>query len=710
MPMLARRSKLVRQSVSNGRKRRINGVSRAGRRLRIDQLECRRVLDAGDLDSSFGGDGLVLTDFPGASDEVANDVAIQSDGKIVVAGRTNADFALVRYNTDGSLDTSFGGDGLVVTDIGINSPDAAFALAIQPDGKIVVAGNVGADIALARYNVNGSLDTSFGIGGVVITDVLPGSADAAFDVAIQSDGKIVVAGSTNADFMIARYEADGDLDLDFGLLGVALTDISTGSEDVAFGVVIQPDGRIVAAGRAANDFALARYETDGDLDATFDGDGRVTTDFPGSSLDGAFDLALQVDGKIVAAGTSDADIALARYNINGGVDTTFDGDGLVLTNVPGTGFGNAVAIETDGQIVVAGRSGADFVVVRYNTNGALDTTFDTDGIVTTDFSDSADVAFAVAIQADGRIVAAGSSDTDIALARYLGVDGGPGPDTSFDTIGLRNPAGSTFFLRTQNANGPADIVFPFGPSGSAFAAVSGDWNGDATDTVGVYDPGSGFFFLRNSNSAGGADLLFQFGAGGQGFIPIAGDWNGDGIDTIGLYDPVSGFFFLRNSNSAGFADLTFQFGAGAQGYLPLAGNFDGIGGETVGLYHPPTGVFFLSNTNTAGPAALFFQFGAGGADTLPLADDWDGLLGDSIGIYVRSTGGVFLRNTNTPGPGDVNFVYGPAGNNWQPITGDWNGPSTLAIAGPDAPSEDEHRPPNEEVLETLFAEEEDWLG
>ncbi|MBI3468874.1 MAG: hypothetical protein HY000_38205, partial [Planctomycetes bacterium] len=515
--------------------------------MRIDPLECRRVLDAGDLDTSFNIDGLVTTDFPGSSDEVANDIAFQSDGKMVVVGRTNDDFAIARYNVDGSLDTSFSGDGLIATNID-GFADSAFGVAIQSDGKIVVAGTSGADVAVARYNTNGSLDTTFGVGGVVTTDVLPGSADQAFDVAIDNIGRIIVAGATNGDFMVARYEANGVLDTDFGVLGVALTDIASGSGDVVFRVAIQSNGRIVAAGQSNADFALARYLVNGDLDTSFSGDGRVITDFDGS-VDGAFDMALQSNGQLVAAGTSSGDVALARYNTDGSLDTSFDGDGLVLTNVPGTGFGDAVAIQSDGRIVAAGAASADFVVVRYLATGALDTSFAGDGIVTTDFSGSVDEAFAVGIQADGRIVAAGSSATDIALARYLAEDDIPPPEPTFDTIGLYNPSNGSFLLRTENANGPADIVFQFG--GGATLAISGDWNGDQTDTVGSYSPDTGLFFLRNTNSTGGPDLQFQFGAGGQGYVPVAGDWNGDGIDTIGLYDPTSGFFFLRNSNTAG---------------------------------------------------------------------------------------------------------------------------------------------------------------
>lgn len=220
----------------------------------------------GELDPSFDGDGVVLTDF-GATTERAVDTAIQSDGKIVAAGESGGDFALARYNPDGSLDISFGGDGKVTTDFG-GVRDIADAVAIQSDGKIVAAGRFfprpySDDFALARYNSDGSLDTSFGVSGKVITNL--GGADVIEDVAIQSDGKIVAAGFRlfpGWDFALARYNPDGSLDTSFGVNGVVLTDI--GGSDIAFALAVQPaDGRYVAAGASESDtdsdFALARY-------------------------------------------------------------------------------------------------------------------------------------------------------------------------------------------------------------------------------------------------------------------------------------------------------------------------------------------------------------------------------------------------------------------------------------------------------------------
>ncbi len=292
---------------------------------------------SGALDGTFGTGGKVTTDFAGDMDE-AHGVVVQADGKFVAAGvaktSRSQDFALARYNPDGTLDGTFGTGGKVTTDFN-GGDDAAFAVVLQPDGKIVAAGvaktSRSQDFALARYNPNGSLDGTFGTGGKVTTD-FAGDDDAAFAVALQPDGKIVAAGGAKAsyrsqDFALARYNPNGGLDTTFGTGGKVTTDFA-GDTDEAHGVVVQLDGKIVAAGVAntsrAQDFALARYNPDGGLDTTFGTGGKVTTDFAGGD-DAAFAVALQPDGKIVAAGGADAggsrssyrgsgeDFALARY-------------------------------------------------------------------------------------------------------------------------------------------------------------------------------------------------------------------------------------------------------------------------------------------------------------------------------------------------------------------------------------------------------------
>ena len=383
------------------------------------------VISPGDLDTSFGTDGKVTTDF-GASDR-ANAVAVQADGKIVVGGESNFNFALARYNTDGSLDTSFSTDGKVTTDFG--SSERGYAVAVQSDGKIVVAGE-GAnasdqDFGLARYNTDGSLDTSFDTDGKLITNI-GSSDDLAFAMAVQSDGKIVAAGrssnGSNYDFALARYNANnGSLDTSFSTDGKVTTAIGSGN-DYGYAMAVQSDGKIVVAGISNNgnndDFALARYNTDGSLDTSFGSNGKVTTAI-GSGDDDALAVAVQSDGKIVVAGSSDGHFALARYNADGTLDTSFSTDGKVTTSFGTSNEGaQAVAVQSDGKIVAAGRTSTHIALVRYNADGSLDTSFSSDGKVTTAIGGTGDRAYAVALQSNGKIVVAGQGNNDFALARY----------------------------------------------------------------------------------------------------------------------------------------------------------------------------------------------------------------------------------------------------------------------------------------------------
>jgi uncharacterized delta-60 repeat protein len=363
-----------------------------------------------------------------------------------------SDVAWAASSRSGRLDPSFGDRGTVLTRFSRGSFEAANALAVQSDGKIVAAGFSTTtpipDFGLVRYGSKGDLDGRFGVHGKILTDFKgSGSVDVASGVAIQLDGKIVAAGYSDAsgspDFALARYNPNRTLDTTFNSSGKVLTDLrGSSSVDVASGVSIQPDGKIVAAGYSdasgSYDFALARYNSNGTLDTTFNSTGKVLTDFSGSgSGDFASAVAIQSDGKIVAAGFSDAsgtpyDFGLARYNTNGTLDPTFHSSGKVLTDFSGSGSydqAHALVIQSGGKIIAAGLSiasgNSDFAIARYNPNGTLDITFNSTGQVLTDLdgSGSQDEASAVVIQSDGKIVAAGDSiagggDSDFALARY----------------------------------------------------------------------------------------------------------------------------------------------------------------------------------------------------------------------------------------------------------------------------------------------------
>lgn len=335
-----------------------------------------RFTASGAVDSSFGKDSQVHDQMGGRVGNALS-VVVQPDGKILVAGfvewRDNPDFALVRYNEDGSPDPQFGTKGYVRTDFG-GSQDIAFAMALQPDGRIVVAGQcLVQNIAVARYMPDGTLDPSFGAGGKAWTN-LHGGTESATAVALQRDGKIVLAGyawqkSSGFDFAVVRYRPDGRLDASFGTGGSATFDFD-GQEDLAHAIAVQPDGGIVVAGgnrgpETRANFELVRLHADGSLDSTFGKLGRIVTDFEGGR-DEAHALVLQPDGKIVVAGETlrkraptGIDFSLARYLKDGRLDREFGDGGKVLTDIGGRISLDAVAalaLQEDGRLVAVGRT------------------------------------------------------------------------------------------------------------------------------------------------------------------------------------------------------------------------------------------------------------------------------------------------------------------------------------------------------------------
>jgi uncharacterized delta-60 repeat protein len=388
---------------------------------------------AGSLDPSFGGDGKVRTNFTIGFDNGAGVLIQPADGKVVVAGSSgDGRFALARYLHDGTLDPTFGSGGRVTTPF--HDGAGANAVAVQANGEIVAAGGTGGihgRFAVARYDADGALDHSFGGDGKVSTDFTNGK-DSANAVVVQDDGKVVVAGgANNSAFALARYRGDGSLDHTFGGDGKVTTRFPLGGGS-AFGLALQSDGRLVAAG--ALDFfgfAVARYRPNGQLDPTFSGDGRAQT-IPGDGESSATSVAIQGDGKIVAAGYTDVPheggdtfgpgrFAVVRYNPNGKLDRTFGGDGKVKTRFREGAAANAVAVRGR-KIVAAGHRNLNaFALARYNANGTLDRTFGGDGKVTTKFDAGETVANGMTIGGNGRIVAAGRTGTDarFAVARYL---------------------------------------------------------------------------------------------------------------------------------------------------------------------------------------------------------------------------------------------------------------------------------------------------
>jgi uncharacterized delta-60 repeat protein len=400
----------------------------------------------GELDPTFGDAGKVMTNFTKGLDE-ATDVALQDDGRIVAVGSAGGFFAIARYEADGDLDPTFSENGKVRTNFR-GGADRATGVAIQPNGRIVAAGINGISqdgtFALARYLPDGTLDPAFGGDGKVKTNFTP-VIDGAQDVGLQENGRILAVGFANSvelghtgSFALARYRRNGTLDPSFGGNGKVRTNF-TGDFDGAQGLAIQEDGRLVAAGIAEGKeprFALAQYESDGALDGSFGGDGKVMTDFTKGGLDLAEAVAIQDNGKIVAVGLAREPawvFALARYRRNGRLDQGFGANGKVRTSFgPAIDWARAVALQDDGKIVAAGFAEREdpfnptFALARYNRDGTLDDTFSGNGKVRTDFTEHHDGAAGLALQPDGLIVAAGvAEDADLpdanptfALARY----------------------------------------------------------------------------------------------------------------------------------------------------------------------------------------------------------------------------------------------------------------------------------------------------
>jgi len=354
-----------------------------------------RYTRGGRLDATFGRLGKEVADF-GPRGAVASAAVVQSDGKLVVAGgasRKNlnfncgAMFALARVGPSGQLDRGFGSDGKVTTNLGCRGVET---IALQADGSILAAGERYGAVTLVRYRPDGQLDRNFGNGGIVQTRT--GGESYVDAIAVQPDGRIAVAGSSVMDLgsgptyvTLLRYTADGRLDASFGSAGMVLTDLGVGSEG-ASAIALQRDGKILVAAWGRGDFTLGRFTTEGQLDTTFGDHGKVVTDL-GSDDDVASTILLRGDGTIIAAGSRDTRFALACYSSEGRLEPSFGTGGEVVTDFRGQNDARFItALQADGQLValVTSRRG-DFALRRFTAEGRTDVTFGNGGSVSTDF-------------------------------------------------------------------------------------------------------------------------------------------------------------------------------------------------------------------------------------------------------------------------------------------------------------------------------------
>jgi uncharacterized delta-60 repeat protein len=600
----------------------------------------------GSLDTGFGTGGRVTIDFgfPGGNQQ-ASAVALQADGKIVVGGSVatggpgGEDFAVARLTAAGALDGSFGAGGKQTLDFGFD--DFLTGLAIQPaDQKVVLAGygkqGGGASFEAARLGTDGSLDASFGSGGKEVMPV--GAVGMANAVALQADGKIVLAGATGPsggpdDFAAVRLTAGGTVDTSFGAGGTQA--LNLGGDDQASAVALQGDGKIVLAGSTTtsyagqpdSSFAAARLNADGSPDTSFGSGGTVNLaalDFGSPSQQGssrATGVVVEPTGKILLAGyrgqlftpnTSNL-FVLVHLTADGSPDTSFNPTfggtqraefGIVFAAPAGPGRpsqAKALALDPVGRPVLVGSS-APII-----TGGATPTT-GAPSIAVARLKALADPPTTTASMFDpatgtwylGNVNS--FTSPDIPPFRY-GAAGwvplmGDWNGQGAATIGVFDPATATWYLKDSNGAGAPDVT-PFAYGGANWIPVVGDWTGSGKTTIGVVDPSTMTWYLKNSNSAGAPDIApFRYGQPGD--IPVVGDWDASGTFTIGVYRPSTATWYLRNSNSPGAPDIP-PFAYGASYMKPVVGDWAGKGRWTVGVYDPSgNGAWLLRASNDAG--------------------------------------------------------------------------------------------------------------
>jgi uncharacterized delta-60 repeat protein len=651
-----------------------------------------RINADGTLDTSFGLHGIVKRRLNGR----ANAVVMQADGKIVVGGYTFEGnlqvFLVARYNPDGTPDVSFGAGGILTTSFAdITQRGILNSLAVQPDGKIVAAGysfllSTGSpqSMAVVRYNSNGTLDSSFDGDGRAFID-LAGMGSRANVVSLQTDGKVVLGGFLRetvggiSDFALVRLNTDGSPDNTFDGDGKLTTKFSTTSTNI-LGLGIQSDGRIVAAGNSiqgsVRDIAMARYNTDGSLDTTFDGDGKLTTDI-GDDLVGS--MRIQPDGKIVVCGQSAAPpltlvaFMSARYNTDGSLDNSYNGNGKVLTQLPDrVGRANAAFIRPDGKIILAGHANtfnvSDFAVLRYEANGILDTGFNGDGIAVVEPGNSADLIYSMAVQPDGKIVAAGYSFEalfqTIIIARFL-------PGGALDT-GFGNQGSVTHFVQDLDTYANDVIVQP---------------DGKILVSVASYFPGRYTTLRYNANgtpdNSFGTAGVATISVGLQSDNPAAMALQPDGKIVVAGYSndsPNVGFLTMMRMNPNGTLDNSFGSGGSSRffftqhqnsitsmalqndGKIVIAGSDSQSGSEGFFVCRFTSKGGFDDSFGDAGAAYATFGFNSFGSAA---AIQKDGKIVVS-GTNNTSDGALARFNTNgtldTSFDGDGKYVVPPQGN------------------------------------------------
>ena len=586
----------------------------------------------GTLDTTFGAAGKVQHPYW----FIWNSVAIQSDGKIVVAGLTPAgeqstNFCVGRYNADGTVDGTFGDNGYSCPSIGGTNYTAAYAVAILPSGNSMTAGDWDQGYFIA------SADGSIG-------SAMLDKGARTVSIAIQSDGKIVAVGGNGADFIVVRYTANGLLDTSFGTVGVVRTYEGGSANSVA----IQPDGKIIAAGYACpgcpkagySGFGLVRLNSDGSLDKTFDADGKVETGISG--IDVAYSVAVQPNGKIVAAGTcygcQNHNFTIVRYQSEGSLDGSFGGDGISLVD-----FGNSndesygMALDLEGRAVVVGDSEGRLAIARVLL-GTRETTFDFDGDGKTDIG---------VTRPNGGIKEwwlSRSSDSNV-FSTVFGVESDISAPADFtgdgktDIAVFRPSTGFWYVLRSEDFSYAA---FPFGSNGDI--PMPADYDGDGKADPAVFRPSGANWFINRSSD--GQTTIAQFGAAGN--QPVAADYDGDGKADIAIYRQNNGAqeWWIQRSTAGLFATVF-----GASGDKAVPGDYTSDGKTDIAVWRPSNGNWFILRSEDL--SYLAFPWGANG--DLPAPGDYDGDGKTDAAVFRQSSATWFVNRTGGQGPLITNF-------------------------------------------------------